>query len=140
MVHIHSGTGRGGEKMALELKPDQLNRLDDLLSNEWRGKRPYLARPDKVKIKAEQVIEVKRLLEAGMSLVAIQNETSLSEYHIRGVRRRTYDFLVLTKEQVIIVKLLLNTNKTTRTISSETGISELQIHDVMNGVYNILLE
>lgn len=76
--------------MVLELKPEELNRLDDLLSNEWRGKRPYLARPDKVTITAKQVIEVKHLLSAGVSLVDIQNETGLSEYHVRGVRRGRY--------------------------------------------------
>ena len=80
--------------MVLELKPEQLNRLDDLLSNEWRGKRTYLARPDKVTITTEQVIEVKRLLTAGMSIVEIQNTTKLSEYHVRGVRRFRYDFLL----------------------------------------------
>lgn len=79
--------------MALELKPEQLNRLDDLLSNEWRGKRPYLVRPDKIKITAEQVMEVKCLLADGMSLVDIQNNTGLSEYHVRGVRRGWYDDL-----------------------------------------------
>lgn len=125
--------------MVLELKPEQLNRLDDLLSNEWRGKRPYLARQDKVKITAEQVIEAKRLLAASISLVDIQKLTKLSEYHVRGVRRGKYDFLLLTKKQVVVVKRLLNTNKTTRTMSSETGISELQIYDVVNGVYDVLL-
>ncbi|MCK5012744.1 MAG: hypothetical protein KAS66_02905 [Candidatus Omnitrophica bacterium] len=94
MAHIHSGTGRGGEKMVLELKPDELNRLDDLLSNEWRGKRSYLTRPAKIKITADQVKKVKRLLDAGVSMVDIQNATGLSEYHVRGVRRGRYDFLL----------------------------------------------
>ncbi|MCK5225099.1 MAG: hypothetical protein KAQ89_00120 [Planctomycetes bacterium] len=80
--------------MALELKLDQLNRLDDLLSSEWRGKMPYLARPDKVTITPDQVQKVKRLLGAGVSIVAIQNATGLSEYHVRGVRRGRYDFLL----------------------------------------------
>lgn len=80
--------------MVLELKPEELNKLDDLLSNKWRGKRPYQARPDKVKITAEQIIEVKCLLAVGMSIVAIQNETRLSEYHVHGVRRGWYDILV----------------------------------------------
>lgn len=76
--------------MVLELKPEEADRLDDLLSQTWRGKMPYLARPDKVTITAEQVLEVKRLLETGMSLVDIHNETGLSEYHVRGVRRGRY--------------------------------------------------
>ena len=80
--------------MVLELKPEELNRLDDLLSNKWRGKHPHLERPDKVTIAAEQVIEVKRLLAAGMSLVNIQKTTKLSEYHVRGVRRLRYDILL----------------------------------------------
>lgn len=80
--------------MALELKPEQLNRLDDLLSNGCRGKRPYLARPDKVKITAKQVRWVKGLLRAGATIVAIQNITGLSEYLVRGVRRGRYDFLL----------------------------------------------
>lgn len=79
--------------MVLELKPKQLNRLDDLLSNEWGGKRPYLARPDKVKITAKQVRWAKGLLRAGVTIVAIQNITQLSEYHVRGVRLGRYDFL-----------------------------------------------
>lgn len=80
--------------MVLELKPEELNRFDDLLSNEWRGKRPYLARPDKVTITAKQVKWAKGLLRAGVSIVAIQNITKLSEYHVRGVRRGWYDFLL----------------------------------------------
>lgn len=80
--------------MALELKPEQLNRLDDLLSNEWRGKRPHIARPDKVKITSVQVKIVKHLLKAGLPIVAIQTITKLSEYHVRGVRRGKYDFLL----------------------------------------------
>lgn len=79
--------------MVLELKPEELNRLDDLLSNKWRGKMPYIARPDKVKITAKQVKWAKGLLRAGVSIVAIQNITGLSEYHVRGVRRGWYDDL-----------------------------------------------
>lgn len=80
--------------MALELKPEELNRLDDLLSNEWRGKMPYIPRPYKIKITADQVREVKRLLDAGVSMVDIQDATGLSEYHVRGVRRGRYNFLL----------------------------------------------
>jgi len=80
--------------MALELKQEERNRLDDLLSNAWRGKKPYLSRPDKVKITLRQVLEVKRLLTAGIPLVDICNTTKLSEYHVRGVRRGRYDFLL----------------------------------------------
>ncbi|MCK5216719.1 MAG: hypothetical protein KAJ93_02980 [Methanosarcinales archaeon] len=80
--------------MVLELKPEELNRLDDILSNEWRGKRPYLSRPDKVKITAEQAKIVKHLLNTGLPMVAIQTITKLSEYHVCGVRRGRYDFLL----------------------------------------------
>ena len=85
--------------MVLELKPDQLNRLDYLLSNEWRGKRTYLARPDRVKITVEQVKIVKHLLKAGLSMVAIQTITKLSEYHVRGVRRGRYNFLLESHDE-----------------------------------------
>ena len=80
--------------MVLELKPEEANRLDDLLSNEWRGKKPSLSRPGKIKITADNVKKVKRLLAAEMSIVCIQNATKLSEYHVRGVRRGRYDFLL----------------------------------------------
>lgn len=80
--------------MVLELKPEELNRLDDLLSNEWRGKMPYIPRPNHIKITADQVQKVRRLLDAGVSLVAIQNATELSAYHVRGVRRGRYDSLL----------------------------------------------
>ena len=79
--------------MVLELTIDETGRLDDLLSQTWRGKMPYLSRPDKVKITADQVVQVKELLANGMSLVDIQNITGLSEYHVRGVRRGWYDDL-----------------------------------------------
>ena len=80
--------------MVLELKPEELNRLDDLLSNEWRRKRPYIPRPNKIKITADQVRKVKRLLDAGVSMVDIQNAAGLSDYHVLGVRRGKYDFLL----------------------------------------------
>ncbi len=80
--------------MVLELTTDESGRLDDLLSQTWRGKKPPLSRPDKVKITADQVKKVKRLLDAGVSMVDIQNATGLSEYHVRGVRRFRYDILL----------------------------------------------
>ena len=80
--------------MVLELKPEELNRLDDLLSNEWRGKRPYIARPSKVTITAEQVIEVKHRLTNGQAIINITRDTGNSRYHILGVRRGIYDFLL----------------------------------------------
>lgn len=57
--------------MALELKQEELNRLDDLLSNERRGKMPHIPRLDMIKITADQVLEVKSLLAAGVSMVNI---------------------------------------------------------------------
>lgn len=80
--------------MVLELKPEELNILDDLLSSEWRGKKPYVARPDKVKITAEQVRHVKRLYAIPYTIVKIMKITKLSEYYVRGVRRGRYDFLL----------------------------------------------
>ena len=94
MVKIPPGIGRGGDKMVLELTTDESGRLDDLLSQTWKGKKPALSRPDKIKITADQVKKVKRLLDAGVSLVTIQNTTGLSEHHVRGVRRGRYDFLL----------------------------------------------
>ena len=96
MVLIHSDTGRRGDEinMVLELTTDESGRLDDLLSQIRRGKKPSLSRPDKVQITADQVKKVKQLLAAGVSMIDIQNTTGLSEYHVRGVRRGRYDFLL----------------------------------------------
>ena len=80
--------------MVLELTPEETGRLDDLLSQTWRGKMPSISRPDKITITSDQVREVKRCLAAGMYIVTIQNATGLSEYHVRGVRRGRYDFLL----------------------------------------------
>lgn len=85
--------------MLHELKKEQqdrLDRLEDLQSHisDKDNKRMSILRPDKVKITAEQVKKVKRLLAAGVSVVDIQNVTGLSEYHVRGVRRGRYNFIV----------------------------------------------
>ena len=87
------------DNMLHELKKEQrdrLRRFDDLKSHisDKDNRRMYISRPDKIKITAEQVKKVKRLLGAGMSMVAIQNLTKLSEYHVRGVRRGRYDSLL----------------------------------------------
>lgn len=85
--------------MLHELKKEQQDRLrhfDDLKSHisDKDNKRMYISRPDKIKITVDQVKKVKRLLDAGMTMVDIQNATGLSEYHVRGVRRGRYDFLL----------------------------------------------
>lgn len=85
--------------MLHELKPkqqDRLRRFDDLRSHisDKDNYRMYISRPDKIKITADQVKKVKRLLDAGVSMVDIQNTTGLSEYHVRGVRRDRYNFLL----------------------------------------------
>ena len=90
--------------MLHELKKEQqdrLRRFDDLKSHisDKDNRRMYISRPDKIKITADQVKKVKRLLEAGVSMVDIQNATGLSEYHVRGVRRFRYDFLVQTRQE-----------------------------------------
>ena len=90
--------------MLHELKKEQRDRLhhfDDLKSHisDTDNRRMYISRPDKIQITAEQVRKVKRLLDAGMSMVDIQNTTGLSEYHVRGVRRFRYDFLVQTRQE-----------------------------------------
>ena len=87
--------------MLHELKKEQqdrLRRFDDLKSHisDKDNKRMYISRLDKIKITAEQVKKVKRLLDARVSMVDIQNTTGLSEYHVRGVRRGRYDFLLDT--------------------------------------------
>lgn len=82
--------------MVLELTTAESGRLDDLLSQTWRGKKPPLSRPEKIKITAGQVKIVKHLLKTGVSMVGIQTITKLSEYHVRGVRRGRYDFLLDT--------------------------------------------
>ena len=85
--------------MLHELKKEQQDRLrcfDDLKSHisDRDNKRMYISRPDKIKITADQVKKVKQLLDDGVSMVAIQNLTKLSEYHVRGVRRGRYDSLL----------------------------------------------
>lgn len=85
--------------MLHELKKEQEDRLrhfEDLKSHisDKDNHRMYISRPDKIKITADQVKKVKRLLDAGMTMVDIQNATGLSEYHVRGVRRGRYDFLI----------------------------------------------
>ena len=90
--------------MLHELKKEQqdrLRRFDDLKSHisDKDNRRMYISRPDKIKITADQVKKVKRLLEAGVSMVDIQNATGLSEYHVRGVRRGRYDSLVEKRKE-----------------------------------------
>lgn len=90
--------------MLHELKKEQmerLGRLDDLKSHisDKDNRRMSISRPDKIKITAEQVKKVKRLLDAGVSMVAIQNTTGLSEYHVRGVRRGRYDSLLEKRKE-----------------------------------------
>ena len=85
--------------MLHELKKEQqdrLRRFDDLKSHisDTDNRRMYISRPDKIQITAEQVKKVKRLLDAGVSMVDIQNTTGLSEYHVRGVRRGRYEFML----------------------------------------------
>ena len=101
MGRIHSGTGRRGDEINMlhELKKEQqdrLRRFDDLKSHisDKDNHIMYISRPDKIKITAEQVKKVKQLLDARVPMVAIQNLTKLSEYHVRGVRRGRYDFLL----------------------------------------------
>ena len=89
--------------MLFELKKEQqdrLRRFDDLKSHisDKDNRRMSISRPDKIQITAEQVKKVKRLLEAGVSMVDIQNATGLSEYHVRGVRRGRYDSLLESRE------------------------------------------
>ena len=58
------------------------------------NRKMYISRPDKIKITADQVREVKRHLADGVSMVDIQNTTKLSEYHVRGVGRGRYDSML----------------------------------------------
>ena len=90
--------------MLHELKKEQqdrLRRFDDLKSHisDKDNRRMSISRPDKIKITADQVRKVRRLLDAGVSLVDIQNTTKLSEYHVRGVRRGRYNFLVEKRQE-----------------------------------------
>ena len=80
--------------MVLELTTDESGRLDDLLSQTWRGKKPSLSRPDKVKITAKQVIDVERRLAAEQAIINITRDTGISRFHVLGVRRGRYDFLL----------------------------------------------
>ena len=75
---------------------ERLGRLEALQAHisDKDNHRMYISRPDKIKITADQVRKVKRLIYAGVSMVCIQNATGLSEYHVRGVRRGRYDFLL----------------------------------------------
>lgn len=79
-----------------QLEKDRLNVLNAGKGNRF-GKGIYTARPDKVKITAEQVIKVKRCLKAGMYFSTILNEPdliNLSEWIVRGVKNERYDFVV----------------------------------------------
>jgi len=83
----------------MNLTQEQKDRLAcfDELKSHISGKdnrRMSIPRPDKIKITAEQVKDVKRLLATGVSIVDIQNLTKLSEYQVRGVRRDRYNFLL----------------------------------------------
>jgi len=85
--------------MLFELKKEQLARLDrfeELKSHisDKDNRRMSISRPDKIKITADQVRKAKQLLEARVPIVAIQNLLKISEYHVRGVRRGRYDFLL----------------------------------------------
>lgn len=85
--------------MLHELKKEQLarlDRLDDLQAHisDKDNKKMYVSRPDKIKITAEQVKLVKQLLRTTLPMVSIQKLTELSAYHVRGVRRGRYDFLL----------------------------------------------
>ena len=75
---------------------ERLGRLEALQAHisDKDNHRMYISRPDKIKITADQVREVKRHRADGMSMVDIQNTTGLSEYHVRGVRRGRYDSLL----------------------------------------------
>ena len=75
---------------------ERLGRLEALQAHisDKDNHRMSISRPDKIKITPDQVRKVKQLLDAGVSMVDIQNATGLSEYHVRGVRRGRYDFLL----------------------------------------------
>lgn len=85
--------------MTLELKSKEMERLNILNSGRGfrSGKGLYTARPDKVKITADQVIEVKRCFAAGMYQTTIMNEMGLSEYIVSGVKKGRYDFVIEAK-------------------------------------------
>ena len=90
--------------MLHELKKEQqdrLRRFDDLKSHisDKDNRRMSISRPDKIKITAEQVRKVKRLLDTGVTMVDIQNTTGLSEYHVRGVRRGRYNSLLEKRKE-----------------------------------------
>ena len=79
-----------------QLEKDRLNVLNAGKGNRF-GKGIYTARPDKVKITAEQVTRIKRYLKAGVCFSTILNEPdlmNLSEWIIRGVKNKRYDFVV----------------------------------------------
>ena len=97
-VLLRADTGRGGDKTMNLIKEqiERLGRLEALQAHisDQNNKINFISRPDKVKITSDQVKKVKRLLDAGVSMVDIQNTTGLSEYHVRGVRRGRYDSLL----------------------------------------------
>lgn len=81
--------------MTLNLNHEQADRLDALLSLGCRANKGlYTARPDQIKITAEQVLDVKQRLADGQAIINITIDTGVSEYHIRGVRRGRYNFIV----------------------------------------------
>lgn len=79
----------------------RLQRFEDIKAHisDKDNRRMSISRPDKIKITADQVRDVKLLLTDGVSMVDIQNITGLSEYHVRGVRRGRYDFLLEIRQE-----------------------------------------
>lgn len=82
--------------MALRLYQFEMDRLSALLAGRGNraGKGIYPKRPKQVIITAEQVKQVKELLETETEVYKIEHKTRLSEWIIRGVRQGRYDWLV----------------------------------------------
>ena len=82
-------------KGGLELKPEQADILEKLISGDNRGNftqgRNVLR--GHVKITTEQVKQVTKLFDMGWSNTQIQKETKLSEWIVRGITNGRYDFL-----------------------------------------------
>ena len=82
---------------ALELKQKEADRLTDLVTfgpPRTNGGVGLVLRPGRVTITPAQIAEVKRLLKNGNPKTHIQLKTNLSDYHVNGVERGRYDYLL----------------------------------------------
>jgi hypothetical protein len=82
-------------KGGLELKPEQAARLEAIILGKNQGNHTTTGRHGRnVKITLEQVIQIKQLFSEDIPVFRIIKETGLSEWIVRGVDSKRYDFIL----------------------------------------------